>query len=64
MDLYLSHVQIDQLQHYANLTIFFVTEFIKENPQYLAKPNQMEWLSHDGGETYDRCHFWSNFEVT
>lgn len=21
----------------------------------------MEWISDDGGETYNRCHFWSNF---
>ena len=25
------------------------TEFIEENPQYLAKPNLMDWLSDDGG---------------
>ncbi|GAA5995207.1 hypothetical protein JCM5350_008215 [Sporobolomyces pararoseus] len=38
-------------------------EFIKANPEYLAKPNMMEWISGDGGETYNRCHFWSNFEI-
>lgn len=46
-----------------DLCIFFVTDFIKANPEYLAKPNMMDWLSDDGGETYNRCHFWSNFEV-
>lgn len=38
-------------------------DFIKANPEYLAKPNMMDWLSDDGGETYNRCHFWSNFEI-
>lgn len=23
----------------------------------------MAFLSEDGGETYNRCHFWSNFEI-
>lgn len=23
----------------------------------------MAFLSDDGGETYNRCHFWSNFEI-
>ncbi|KAF8481515.1 glycosyltransferase family 15 protein [Gautieria morchelliformis] len=38
-------------------------EFIKENPQYVAEDNAMGFLSADGGETYTRCHFWSNFEI-
>ncbi|GAA5839356.1 hypothetical protein JCM5353_000380 [Sporobolomyces roseus] len=38
-------------------------EFIDQHPQYLAKPNMMEWISGDGGKTYNRCHFWSNFEI-
>lgn len=37
--------------------------FIKENPQYLAQPNLMNWLSNDKGESYNLCHFWSNFEI-
>lgn len=23
----------------------------------------MDFISDDGGETYNRCHFWSNFEI-
>ncbi|GAA5951612.1 hypothetical protein JCM10213_005417 [Rhodosporidiobolus nylandii] len=38
-------------------------DFIKQNPEYLAKPNSMAWISDDKGETYNRCHFWSNFEI-
>ncbi|GAA5922232.1 hypothetical protein JCM1841_000690 [Sporobolomyces salmonicolor] len=38
-------------------------EFIDQNPQYLAQPNLMDWISNDGGKTYNRCHFWSNFEI-
>ncbi|EGW31253.1 alpha-1,2-mannosyltransferase [Spathaspora passalidarum NRRL Y-27907] len=40
-----------------------VKEFTEKNPQYLAKNNMLEWLSNDGGNTYNGCHFWSNFEI-
>ncbi|KAI0630595.1 glycosyltransferase family 15 protein [Trametes polyzona] len=40
-----------------------VTEFITKHPQYLAPHNSMDYLSDDGGKTYNRCHFWSNFEI-
>ncbi|KAM9893177.1 hypothetical protein OXX79_004471 [Metschnikowia pulcherrima] len=38
-------------------------KFMKQYPQYLAKDNNYGWLSETGGETYNGCHFWSNFEV-
>jgi alpha 1,2-mannosyltransferase len=38
-------------------------KFIKDNSQYLAENNLMEWISNDNGETYNGCHFWSNFEI-
>ncbi|GAA5972185.1 hypothetical protein JCM8115_007148 [Rhodotorula mucilaginosa] len=38
-------------------------EFIKTNPGYLAEPNMKEWIAPGDGETYNRCHFWSNFEI-
>ncbi|EDK44063.1 glycolipid 2-alpha-mannosyltransferase [Lodderomyces elongisporus NRRL YB-4239] len=38
-------------------------EFIEKNPQYLAPNNMMEWVSDDKGESYNGCHFWSNFEI-
>ncbi|THH10402.1 hypothetical protein EW145_g1357 [Phellinidium pouzarii] len=40
-----------------------VKEFIKEFPQYLAENNAMDYLSNDGGNTFNLCHFWSNFEI-
>lgn len=33
------------------LTITPAAEFIDANPQYLAKPNAMNWVSNDGGKT-------------
>ncbi|KAK6200469.1 glycolipid 2-alpha-mannosyltransferase [Scheffersomyces amazonensis] len=38
-------------------------KFIKENPQYIAEDNFMDFISNDGGESYNLCHFWSNFEI-
>ena len=40
-----------------------VSDFIKLHPEYLAKDNMMDFISDDGGLTYNLCHFWSNFEV-
>lgn len=37
--------------------------FVDANPQYLAERNLYKWISPDGGETYNRCHLRSNFEV-
>lgn len=45
-------------------TLWDVTkEFIKDNQQYVAENNLLDWISDDGGETYNKCHFWSNFEI-
>ncbi|RLV84579.1 Glycolipid 2-alpha-mannosyltransferase 1 [Meyerozyma sp. JA9] len=38
-------------------------KFMAENPQFVHKNNMMDWISDDGGETYNKCHFWSNFEI-
>ncbi|TEB31240.1 glycosyltransferase family 15 protein [Coprinellus micaceus] len=38
-------------------------EFIDKHPEYLPKDNAMQFISDDGGNTYNRCHFWSNFEI-
>ncbi|GAA5989169.1 hypothetical protein JCM5350_005109 [Sporobolomyces pararoseus] len=38
-------------------------EWMEKFPQYLAKPNLLNWISNDGGETYNMCHYWSNFEI-
>ncbi|KAK7679002.1 hypothetical protein QCA50_017946 [Cerrena zonata] len=40
-----------------------VQKFIKENPQYLAPENAVNYLSDDGGKSFNLCHFWSNFEI-
>ncbi|WVR05196.1 hypothetical protein IAU60_002208 [Kwoniella sp. DSM 27419] len=40
-----------------------VKEFIGLHPEHLPEGNGMAFLSQDGGETYNKCHFWSNFEI-
>ncbi|KAL1748727.1 glycosyltransferase family 15 protein [Schizophyllum fasciatum] len=40
-----------------------VREFIEEHPDLVSPDNAMAFLSDDAGETYNRCHFWSNFEI-
>ncbi|KAK7448081.1 hypothetical protein VKT23_013838 [Stygiomarasmius scandens] len=38
-------------------------DFLKLHPEYVAEDNAMGFLSENGGETYNLCHFWSNFEI-
>lgn len=40
-----------------------VKEFIKEYPQYIHPNNALGFISDDNGDSYNLCHFWSNFEV-
>ncbi|KAH8801849.1 glycosyltransferase family 15 protein [Flagelloscypha sp. PMI_526] len=40
-----------------------VKAFIRKHPEYVAKDNSMNYMSDDKGETYNLCHFWSNFEI-
>ncbi|KAF5380813.1 hypothetical protein D9615_003967 [Tricholomella constricta] len=40
-----------------------VYDFTSKNPGLVSPDNAMAFLSDDGGETYNRCHFWSNFEI-
>ncbi|KAJ3781406.1 glycosyltransferase family 15 protein [Lentinula aff. detonsa] len=40
-----------------------VKEFMTKYPQYIANDNALEFISSDGGKTYNMCHFWSNFEI-
>jgi alpha 1,2-mannosyltransferase len=40
-----------------------VKAFINANPGLTPVDNAMSFLSDDGGESYNRCHFWSNFEI-
>jgi alpha 1,2-mannosyltransferase len=34
-----------------------VKKFMKAHPDYVAKDNSMEFISDDGGDTYNKCHF-------
>jgi alpha 1,2-mannosyltransferase len=38
-------------------------DFMKEHPDYIHNNNMMDFISDDGGASYNLCHFWSNFEV-
>ncbi|KAI8975731.1 nucleotide-diphospho-sugar transferase [Mycotypha africana] len=42
-------------------------EFIKKYPEYIIPFNSSDsfisWISPDNGESYNLCHFWSNFEI-
>lgn len=38
-------------------------DFLKAHPDYIAKDNFMKFISDDNGETFNLCHFWSNFEI-
>ncbi|EIM90058.1 glycosyltransferase family 15 protein [Stereum hirsutum FP-91666 SS1] len=40
-----------------------VKDFIEKNPELIPGDNGMGFLSDDNGLTYNRCHFWSNFEI-
>jgi len=38
-------------------------DFMKKHPEFVAEDNAMGFMSDDGGETYNKCHFWCNFEI-
>ncbi|KAG0371204.1 nucleotide-diphospho-sugar transferase [Gamsiella multidivaricata] len=40
-----------------------VRHFMQTYPEHISKRNSLEWISYDKGETYNNCHFWSNFEI-
>ncbi|KAJ5832792.1 glycolipid 2-alpha-mannosyltransferase [Penicillium riverlandense] len=40
-----------------------VKKFMTEHPEHLAEGNALEFVSDDGGATFNKCHFWSNFEI-
>ncbi|KAL1929718.1 hypothetical protein VTP01DRAFT_1856 [Rhizomucor pusillus] len=37
--------------------------FMAEHPQMIPKNNIMRFISDDNGQSYNLCHFWSNFEI-
>lgn len=40
-----------------------VKEFIETHEDLVTPDNAMAFISDDGGFSYNRCHFWSNFEI-
>ncbi|KZT59009.1 glycosyltransferase family 15 protein [Calocera cornea HHB12733] len=38
-------------------------EFMQLHPETMPKDNALGFISDDNGEHYNRCHFWSNFEI-
>ncbi|KAG9067974.1 hypothetical protein KI688_011565 [Linnemannia hyalina] len=38
-------------------------DFMDMYPHLLAKNNALDFISDDGGKSYNTCHFWSNFEI-
>lgn len=38
-------------------------KFLAEHSDYLNKNNLAKFITNDNGETYNLCHFWSNFEI-
>ncbi|KAF9484134.1 glycosyltransferase family 15 protein [Pholiota conissans] len=40
-----------------------VKAFMANNTDLISRDNAMDFLSNDGGLTYNLCHFWSNFEI-
>ncbi|KAJ2613811.1 hypothetical protein H4S08_002021 [Coemansia sp. RSA 1365] len=40
-----------------------VKDFIAKTPSFVRHEGGYQWLSSDGGATYNGCHFWSNFEI-
>ncbi|KAH6905132.1 alpha-1,2-mannosyltransferase, partial [Coprinopsis sp. MPI-PUGE-AT-0042] len=56
---------ISMLEYEATVMTLWrtVKEFIKTYPHFLAPNNSLDFISEDGGETYNLCHFWSNFEI-
>ncbi|KAH8979435.1 glycosyltransferase family 15 protein [Lactarius akahatsu] len=40
-----------------------VSNFITEHPEFVSPNSAMDFISDDEGESYNLCHFWSNFEI-
>lgn len=38
-------------------------KFMENHPEHIVEGNSMEFVSDDGGNSYNLCHFWSNFEI-
>ncbi|EEB06223.1 alpha-1,2-mannosyltransferase [Schizosaccharomyces japonicus yFS275] len=54
------------LHEYAETvtTLWDVTKaFVAEHPTAIHPNNTLEFISDDNGQSYNMCHFWSNFEI-
>ncbi|KAL1917859.1 uncharacterized protein VTP21DRAFT_3693 [Calcarisporiella thermophila] len=40
-----------------------VRRFINEHPHLIPTENAQKFITDDDGQTYNLCHFWSNFEI-
>ncbi|VDB83019.1 unnamed protein product [Peniophora sp. CBMAI 1063] len=40
-----------------------VAKFRRQYPHLIEKKNMMDYVSDNGGKTFNMCHFWSNFEI-
>ncbi|GMM37626.1 hypothetical protein DASC09_049510 [Saccharomycopsis crataegensis] len=50
--------------HTTVLSLWSVVQnFTTSYPQYVSDDNNSELLTDDEGETFNMCHFWSNFEI-
>ena len=51
-------IQLSSSQPFVSLTAFFwlFTEFIAEHPELVAPNSAMNYLSDNGGESYNLCH--------
>ncbi|KAJ7709891.1 glycosyltransferase family 15 protein [Mycena rosella] len=56
---------ISLLEHQPTVPTLWdsVKEFISEYPYFIEPENAMNFISDDGGEKYNLCHWWSNFEI-
>jgi len=40
-----------------------IKDFMTAYPEHIAPNNSFRFLTDDAGESYNLCHFWSNFEI-
>ncbi|KAJ6479973.1 glycosyltransferase family 15 protein [Mycena vitilis] len=40
-----------------------VKDYMKKYPSHVAPDNAMGFISDNGGDGFNMCHFWSNFEI-
>ncbi|KAJ7155950.1 glycosyltransferase family 15 protein [Mycena crocata] len=56
---------ISLLEHQPTVPTLWdsVKDFMAEYPHFIEPQNSMDFLSNDGGDRYNLCHYWSNFEI-